>query len=493
MTYVLTPAMCWCQYFYQTYPKERAATFYSITDDKNSVVISTGKKCDLWECSEVTSFDYLGNRIWNTEFIHTDVGSSTLLLLNDTLYVGGNYNPGQAKSVINRMRLDGSVIDEHIYSDPLNRFERSLINLLYSDNNVLYLSGGSYKDNGSNGSTSKGLIYSINKSMDLNICYVDTIQDNSVVLDAHVGSDSLLTCFIMESGFSAPRDRRRIEKYDQDLNLVWKYQPPDSLLILGNDVFLHGSVLRNGNIFFIYYKLGWNDRLPNLRCIDTVSKQTVWEYDFTDISSHGREVFRTKELENGDILIIGKYATLATQPRITGSPWLMKLDKLGNKKWERAYVEVTTSGSDKRGTLWDAVELDNGDIMACGFVVNNNKWDPLLIRTDADGCMDQGQANCPQVQIIDLMSGAVDEIGDAKTIIYPNPSYTAELTIDIPNYDAEYSYSYSIQSASGVIVNKGLLSQKVNDLSLDVSSGVYFVSLIQEGKLIDTQKWIVIR
>ena len=45
-------------------------------------------------------------------------------------------------------------------------------------------------------------------------------------------------------------------------------------------------------------------------------------------------------------------------------------------------------------------------------------------------------------------------------------------------------YSYSIQSASGVIVNKGLLSQKVNDLSLDISSGVYFVSLIQEGKLI---------
>jgi len=28
---------------------------------------------------------------------------------------------------------------------------------------------------------------------------------------------------------------------------------------------------------------------------------------------------------------------------------------------------------------------------------------------------------------------------------------------------------------------------------LNVSSGVYLVSLVQEGKLINTQKWIVIR
>jgi len=80
-----------------------------------------------------------------------------------------------------------------------------------------------------------------------------------------------------------------------------------------------------------------------------------------------------------------------------------------------------------------------------------------------------------------------------ETFFYPNPSYAGDIIIDIPDYDDNYVYSYSIQSASGVIVNTGLLSQKVSDLSLDVSSGIYFVSLIQEGKLINTQKWIVIR
>jgi hypothetical protein len=80
-----------------------------------------------------------------------------------------------------------------------------------------------------------------------------------------------------------------------------------------------------------------------------------------------------------------------------------------------------------------------------------------------------------------------------EMFFYPNPSYAGDIIIDIPDYDYNHVYSYSIQSASGLIVNQGLLSQKVSDLYLDVSSGVYFVSLIQGGKHINTQKWIVIR
>ena len=60
--------------------------------------------------------------------------------------------------------------------------------------------------------------------------------------------------------------------------------------------------------------------------------------------------------------------------------------------------------------------------MPVGFVRNNGKWDPLLILTDADGFIDQSTPNCPTVQIFDLMTGAVDVIGDKKTKIMPNPA-----------------------------------------------------------------------
>ncbi len=361
----------------------------------------------MWECSEVSSFDYLGSPLWNTEFIHTDVGSTTLLSLNDTIYVGGNYYPGQGKSVINRMTLDGKVIDEHVYSDPLNRISSSLINFLYSDNKVLFFSGLGYVGEGG-----KALIYAISKSMNLSMCYVDTTINNSVVWDAHVGPDSLLTCFIMENSITAPRDRRRIEKYDRNLNLVWKYSPRDSLLLF-NNIRLYGTVLNNGSIFYTYYNPINTSSLPSFRLLDTVSKSTVWQYDFSNNNKHNRLVLRSKQLDNQDTLIIGHYSNIGVEPPIRDAPWLMRININGNRVWEHVYVERHISNVNKLGALWDAIELENGDIMACGFVTNNNKWDPLLIRTDADGCIDQGQANCATVQFIDLMSGAVDEIGEA--------------------------------------------------------------------------------
>ena len=483
ITYLLTPALCWCQYFYKTYPKERTATFYTIIEHENSVIVSTGKKCELWECSEVTRFDYMGNRIWNTEFINTDVGAATLLLLNDTLYVGGNYNPGQAKSVINRMTFDGEVIDEHIYTDPLNRFEWSLINQLYSDNKVLYFSGGSYKDNGSNGSTGKGLIYSINKSMDLNICYVDSIQDNSTVKDAHVGPDSLLTCFIMENGIVAPRERRRIEKYDKDLNLVWKYQPPDSLLWLGNRVYLYGTVLDDGSIFYTYYTFGNEKSLPSFLLLDTITKNTIWKYDFPNINNTGRYVLKIKQLRNSDILLSGYFSNINLQPMIKDSPWLMRLDKNGNKIWEHTYVEFQPNNLSKPGAFWDAVELDNGDLMACGFVINNNKWDPLLIRTDSDGCIDQAQANCPQVQIIDLMSGEVDVIGESPISIHPNPA-SNYITISAADLSI-----YVIYNFTGQMVLSGIIDDEHIDVS-SLSSGQYLIKTTNKNGVIKHHKFI---
>jgi len=266
------------------------------------------------------------------------------------------------------------------------------------------------------------------------------------------------------------------------------------LLFLGNDVKLYGTVLDNGNIFFTYYKFGWNDRLPQFQCIDTITKKSLWEYNFQNISSHERSVFRVKQLKNGDILLSGKYATLATTPRIRDSPWLMRIDQNGIRKWERAFVELRSDGQDKTGVLWDAIELDNGDIMACGFVRDENqKWDPLLIRTDADGCIDQGTTNCPQVQIIDLMSGTVDVIGEDVVSIYPNPSYEGNVTIDIPDYDNTVKYSYSVQSTDGGVVNGGTLSHKVSELSLNIPSGLYLVTLLKNGKPMLNQKWVVVR
>jgi hypothetical protein len=214
--------------------------------------------------------------------------------------------------------------------------------------------------------------------------------------------------------------------------------------------------------------------------LDTITKKTIWQYDFPNIDNYGRYVLKTKQLKNGDLLISGYYSNITQQPTIKDSPWLMRIDKNGKKIWEHTYVEILPNNQSKAGALWDAIELDNGDIIACGFVSNNNKWDPLLIRTDADGCIDRGQANCPQVQIIDLMSGAVDVIGEDVVTISPNPASTY-IMINTPLQSL-----YEIYSIHGQSILKGVVSSDEIDVS-NLRSGMYLV------KITDTKGRVIVR
>jgi len=485
MTYVLTPAMCWCQYFYKTFPEQRTATFLSIKNNESRIFLSTSNFCDLKECGKISEFDLNGNKIWENLLKNNDVGISTLQVLNDTIYIGGNYNIGFGKTIINRIDLSGNNIDEFVYSDPLNRISGSLMNQLFVLDDIIYFSGASYVD----GLTS-ATIYSIDRAMNYKSVIVDTTGYSSSTFDACIGPDSLLTCFIMQSNVFVPKDRRRIEKYDKDLNLVWKYQPPDSLLWLGNRIYLHGTVLDNGNIFFTYYTFGNERSLPSLLLLDTITKKTIWQYDFPNIDNYGRYVLKTKQLKNGDLLISGYYSNITQQPTIKDSPWLMRIDKNGKKIWEHTYVEILPNNQSKAGALWDAIELDNGDIIACGFVSNNNKWDPLLIRTDADGCIDQGQANCPQVQIIDLMSGAVDVIGEDVVTISPNPGHDA-LIIELP-YQAQLPLDIEIIDIHGRKIHTAHHDEfeAVTIDALSWASGIYVVHLRDRDGRRWAGKWV---
>ncbi len=76
-----------------------------------------------------------------------------------------------------------------------------------------------------------------------------------------------------------------------------------------------------------------------------------------------------------------------------------------------------------------------------------------------------------------------------ETFLYANPSYIGELTLNIPNYEAEYSHSCTIQSASGVAIHKEKLRQKVTALSLGFEAGMYFITVTYDDQIIEVHKW----
>lgn len=467
-------------YYYKNLNSIGSGTLYQIIGGKNQFYITVQSSCNqAYSCGILSAIDENGNILWKTIIEHSDIASNSCLIMNDTIYISGNYSPFNNKTQIHKINSDGKILYHNLINDSLHRYSAFNVGDMNWFDGKLVLTGQSFVDG-----KSKAIIMKVNKNLTLDEIKIDTTKEQSLLRDAIIGPDSFLTCFIDQSNKSRPFDMRRIEKYDKNLNLVWKYIP-DTLL--SNPIKLYGTVLENGNIFYTYFTWGHPTGLPNFRCIDTLTKKTLWQYDFPLISSHARTVFRTKQLKNGDILITGKYTTKASEPRIGDSPWLMRIDQNGNRKWERAYVEIASDGEDKTGALWDAIELDNGDLMAVGFVRNNGKWDPLLIRTDADGCIDQSTPSCPTVQIIDLMTGAVDFIGDKKTVIIPNP---ASDYIILKNEDLVFPVGYHMYTHTGQLISSGQtdMSGSVNINSL--TSGLYLLNISDQNGKTESIRWV---
>jgi hypothetical protein len=467
-------------YYYKNLNSIGSGTLYQIIGGKNQFYITVQSSCNqAYSCGILSAIDENGNILWKTIIEHSDIASNSCLVMNDTIYISGNYSPFNNKTQIHKINSDGKILYHNLINDSLHRYSAFNVGDMNWFDGKLVLTGQSFVDD-----KSKAIIMKVNKNLTLDEIKIDTTKEQSLLRDAIIGPDSFLTCFIDQSNKSRPFDMRRIEKYDKDLNLVWKFIP-DTLL--SNMINIHGTVLNDGRIAYTYFTWGYPSRLPNVRCLDTVSKQNAWQYDYPKISQHARNIYRMKQLKNGDILLIGEYVSKVSAPHINGSPYLMRLDLNGTRKWERAYVEWDTDGEDKGGVLWDAIELDNGDLMSVGFVRNNGKWDPLLIRTDADGCIDQSTPSCPTVQIFDLMTGAVDVIGDKKTVIMPNP---ASDYIILKNEDLVFPVRYVMYSHTGQLISSGQtdMSGSVNINSL--TSGIYLLNISDQNGKTESIRWV---
>lgn len=472
-------------YFYlSTHIYPRTAAYYQCLKEKDRIFIIKSTLCDTWECSSVSEIDAFGNLKWTLELPNTDVASQSSCIFNDTLYVSGNYSQGVGITALHKISLDGVLQKSYLYSDSSSKIKRTLILNLIQFKEKFIISGQGFI-----GEKSKGIILSINvKSMHLDTIIIDSSLESTILIDHFVGTDSLLTCFYHQVNKFWPNQVRRIIKYDADFNQVWSYTS-DTLGL--NTSFPKGTVLRDGRLAFVDFKPEQNSGLNSLRCLDTITKRNSWMFSYQNVPSWSRKLRSVKQLRNGDIICTGEYTTKASAPRIEGSPYMMRVDSTGKLLWERAYVEIAPDGEDKGGNLWDVIELDNGDLMAVGIVINDRKWDPLIIRTDHRGCMDGGNTNCPTVKIIDLTSGTEDEIKSSNSLnIYPNPGVD-DLRIDVTD-EMLFPLRYELTGVSGQRLTIGYHNSGANFM-LDTShvpTGIYFICLVDKSGKVWQGKWV---
>lgn len=462
---------------------------YNVTNTQlikvvNKIFLVSSGLCNNVSCETLTEINAKGDYLWGYTFDNISLTAQTCFYRQDTIYLTGNGSPINDRTVIFKYSIKDNRISRHEIMGNNQLYDRFNILTSIPFKDKIILTGQSKKNE-----RSQGIIMVLNKSMTVDTILIDNgIIYQSDIWQSTTGPDSLLTCIYRVVNNFWPNEVRRIIKFDDHFNQVWSYTS-DTLGI--NRTYPRGTVLRDGRLAFVDFKPEQNSGLNSLRCLDTITKRNSWMFSYQNVPSWGRKLYSVKQLRNGDIICTGEYTTKTSAPRIEGSPYMMRVDSTGKLLWERAYVEIAPDGEDKGGSLWDVIELDNGDLMAVGFVTNDRKWDPLIIRTDHRGCMDGGNTTCPTVRIIDLTSGTEDEIKSSKSLpIYPNPG-DDHLRIDVAD-DMLFPLRYELSGLSGQRVTIGYHNSGDNFM-LDTShlpTGMYFIRLVDNSGKVWQSKWV---
>ncbi len=154
-----------------------------------------------------------------------------------------------------------------------------------------------------------------------------------------------------------------------------------------------------------------------------------------------------KQLANGDYLIIGSNVVSFDPPAQyvslhMGS--LLRVSPTGDSIWN--YVDTVFAAA--LNTIYDAVELPSGSIIACGYSRTNDPakdWG-WLIKVSKDGCVDT--LNCFP------MSSVGDFMKEQQIKVYPNPT-SDFIYLDLP--ESEQS-EYQIIDLSGNFIKSGIVS-----------------------------------
>lgn len=219
-----------------------------------------------------------------------------------------------------------------------------------------------------------------------------------------------------------------IIKYDKSYKVKWQWtaENPNGLQLP------YGCELKDGRIIMAMHTPGYSNT-GSVWCINPDSTIS-WKFEFPEKSGMiSRKFFRLKQLINGDIVGVGHYGNrkLNLEKEISRVPFIFRISKEGQFLWEKAFYNVPPVIDYSIGVFLDVEEIENGDLLCVGSIRNYLVNDPvtngervdddiLIIRTDADGCVDD---RCDTVTRIDtLASTAYSPPGTQDVLLYPNPS-----------------------------------------------------------------------
>jgi hypothetical protein len=261
----------------------------------------------------------------------------------------------------------------------------------------------------------------------------------------------------------------------------------------------------------VEYNNSNNNDLQSVVSIDSVGTlrwdtiiRPILKIPIKDIKFENMRTNRVGICKNNDVLFAGYVSltdsmyvdTLKTNRLIIGFvPWIARLNDQGGEVWRHIFAPMANRKAILYDefigmTLRDIIEAENGDIIVCGAITRDNssgRSDPLLIRLNAKGCLDDDCSHVNKYWQFPWypLTATEDPLGDDEVDvkIIPNPAST---NIMVVGFEVK---EYAIYNQNGSLLSLG----RIEDSSIDIShltSGLYILKCLDGSSKIGHAKFI---
>jgi hypothetical protein len=483
------------QSFYKMYDFTPRVSHSAYQIDKvhsNKYVVSYFSTCGDPEakCCGLFTIDLQGNLINKIRLQNFSNSTNALLVDGKDIYYAGE--PDSLKDTIDQIFLhkfdaELKLLSTKIYKDKKYFFLRNFQAELEKFYDWKVIAGGGIVTNESKNDTLIGFLYFINKDMEIDTSlYFNFNSPNNQIWSMYVDAANLLTIHFYTNGH--PEQIIRIIKLDKNLQKVFEWQTTQSL----NNNRPRGCALKDGRVIIARSDFSSLSLAPELIAINH-DTSISWNYIWPRVKANHRRVTSLVQLKNGDIIGTGG---LKDSINTKWLPFLFRMTSEGVMLWEKAFYHIGGKEPGSYGDFGDVIELDNGDLMAVGFInqritIGQNAFDDpdiFIVRLSEDGCL---YSECNYVTAVKNIVVDVEDIVQAKAIaIYPNPA-TNELNIDLDTKSSN-EYTYVLYNLLGLQVMQGGLTHGSNKIDVSaVGTGFYVIKIYGNDAVLYTKKVLI--
>ncbi|MEO1628815.1 MAG: hypothetical protein AAFV25_26940, partial [Bacteroidota bacterium] len=369
---LLLCAVCWQPAFAQTPNFSLSIDLnkdvdqaWELVDLGDGLLIQRGGTCNQNTdiCSGLIKTDYEGNVLWKKEYDYFDAnGYAGLAVANDHFYLTGRFNDERQQELVHHILEINSVGDTlrsfELPRDSHEYFRTLIVNeqgLLLATNRVVGFNNP---------------IKLRQLDFDGNLLWQQWVDPSSSRPSARHLLPTPNGHYLLSYLMFQPRGRfsMGISKIDTLGEILWETiidTVPDLVIPSGHVI----KTQDNGyaTLFNEYYKLPYplNDYPTVVYKLDQ-NGNIIWKTEF--IYEFSKEPIRLLETRNGDIVGVGLASFLNEQEELEYGGYIFRLDKDGNKLWERHILDTLISTVDRFGLFNDAVELTDGSLIIAGMI-----------------------------------------------------------------------------------------------------------------------------